>query len=432
MKKLLIVLFFPLLTFSQTPDSLDLKLLQSSGINLKNKDGKNIDFENNFIENLDDYLIKNPNDIDSLYKRGMIFLVALDGLWSNQSIEYFDRIINIDPNVNVYDERGEAYYTNCVNGSKGTQNCSKALLDFEKAFELEKSLKDEKKIWFMMGRSLQLIAGKELEINSKDAEPISYFDNAIEIDPNYSEAYRYRSVSKGLIGDNVGAENDINLAISNDINNWELYKTRGNIYYAIVYSNEPDKTESLKKAIMDYDKTIKFFWENPINDKNSDFDASRISGIYALRGDSKYFLKDYYGALEDHNIALNSSKKKPEYFSFRAKTHAKLKNYRNAISDYDNAYKLEPNRQSLNEKILMLLDAAFDSEGDEMLYFANEGMRIMNLLNEAEPNNSTHYYFRGIFKWIYGDTSACRDVRISDNMGFNIPDGIVEAVCGSE
>ena len=55
----------------------------------------------------------------------------------------------------------------------------------------------------------------------------------------------------------------------------------------------------------------------------------------------------------------------------------------------------------------------------------------MNKLIESEPNNGRNYYFRGIFKWLPGDTSACRDVKIAKNMGFDVG-GIINDICGSE
>lgn len=115
---------------------------------------------------------------------------------------------------------------------------------------------------------------------------ISYYTEAIEIDPKNEEAFYYRGYARNGLKDYEGALQDFDKVI-------EL-----NDKYSGVYNNRgvaKDRLRNYSGAIEDYTKAI----EINSNDANA----------YYNRGYDKYRLKDYLGAIEDYTKALEMNPK---------------------------------------------------------------------------------------------------------------------------
>ena len=151
-------------------------------------------------------------------------------------------------------------------------------------------------------------------------EAILDYDKAIELNPNYYKAYSNRAVSKQELKDYKGAIADFDKAI-------EL-----NPKYALFYSNRGDLKYTLsqyKEAIVDFDKAIEL---NP-----------NLSPPYNNRGNAKQELKEYENAIADYNKAIELNPNFTEAYNNRANAKYNLKEYENAITDYDKAIELNPN-----------------------------------------------------------------------------------------
>ena len=147
---------------------------------------------------------------------------------------------------------------------------------------------------------------------------ISDYNIALKLDPEYTEAYYYRSDSKVYIKDFKGALADINLAISYDPRNDFYYERRGYI---------KQRSGDLRSSIDDYTTAISLV----------------PRGIYySLRGSTKRDLKDYQGAIIDHNIAVKLDPKNSLTYINRGIARHGLKDYQGAIADYNIAIRLDP------------------------------------------------------------------------------------------
>ena len=151
---------------------------------------------------------------------------------------------------------------------------------------------------------------------------IEDFTKAININPNYVLAYHNRAFSKGELNDKYGAISDYTKIIEIDAKNSLAYFNRasmkmklGDSYGAIsdfenaYYLNPNDVTclyslANIKFNLGDYYGAI-FNWEKAISfDINDDYGLK--GNAYGLMAIVKYEdLKDYRGALNDINSAIN-------------------------------------------------------------------------------------------------------------------------------
>jgi tetratricopeptide (TPR) repeat protein len=65
--------------------------------------------------------------------------------------------------------------------------------------------------------------------------------------------------------------------------------------------------------------------------------------LYYKRGDLKYKLKDFQGAIEDYTKAIKINPNFPEAYYKRGFTKYALKNYHGAIEDYTKSIEIKPN-----------------------------------------------------------------------------------------
>ena len=185
-------------------------------------------------------------------------------------------------------------------------------------------------------------------------EAILDYDKAIELNPNYYKAYSNRAVSKQELKDYKGAIADFDKAI-------EL-----NPKYALFYSNRGDLKYTLsqyKEAIVDFDKAIELdpnftrayyhrgYTKQELKEYKEaivDFDKAielnpNLSPPYNNRGNAKQELKEYENAIADYNKAIELNPNFTEAYNNRANAKYNLKEYENAITDYDKAIELNPN-----------------------------------------------------------------------------------------
>lgn len=148
---------------------------------------------------------------------------------------------------------------------------------------------------------------------------ILYFNKAININPNYPEAYSERGASNTYLGQFEAAISDYEKAEQLGVKSSDLYSNWGYTYY---------KLKQPEKAVPLFDKAIS------INPKNSH--------PYRWLGEIKYDKNDDKGAEEYYTKAINLNPNGSNYFA-RGLAYYYLKDYKKAVQDMDKAIQLSPN-----------------------------------------------------------------------------------------
>jgi tetratricopeptide (TPR) repeat protein len=142
-------------------------------------------------------------------------------------------------------------------------------------------------------------------------------DKAIQLDPNYADAYQCRGLSYSALQDYKLAVKDYDKAIQLAPNVADSYFFRGNAYAG---------QEEYKLALRDYDKAI---------------ELKRKDGlVYLFRGVTRFELEDYQGALEDYNRSIRLQPGDAYAYSKRGDVKRKLKDKPGAILDYQESIRL--------------------------------------------------------------------------------------------
>jgi tetratricopeptide (TPR) repeat protein len=145
-------------------------------------------------------------------------------------------------------------------------------------------------------------------------QAIGSFDRAIELDPEYVQAYIERGNAKDNISDLAGAISDYTKAIALDPNQPSAYYNRGTVL---------SKSGKKQEAIVDYTKAL------AIN--------SEYSQAYLNRGNELDDLGNTAGALADYDRAIQI---RPNYalaYLNRGITHERAGNRARAIADLKKA-----------------------------------------------------------------------------------------------
>ena len=128
---------------------------------------------------------------------------------------------------------------------------------------------------------------------------IELYTLAIDLNPDYSEAYNNRGIlKKNFLDDKVGAMKDYDMAIEKNPNNSKAYYNRGNL---------KDDLDDKEGAMNDYDMAIKI---NP-----------NYTSAYFNRGILKKNLGDITGAIKDFSSAISIDNKKAKAYVIRAKCY---------------------------------------------------------------------------------------------------------------
>lgn len=154
---------------------------------------------------------------------------------------------------------------------------------------------------------------------SNFTDAIVQFDKAIALNPNYTEAYFDRGVSKANLGQNEAAILDYQKSEELGLRTSILYSNYGIAYY----------------QLKQFDKALAYL------EKAVEIDANN-SYAYKCRGDIKYDRNDNKGAINDYTTAILLKPSAANYFA-RALAFYYLKEYKKAIADMDIAIELNPN-----------------------------------------------------------------------------------------
>ena len=197
------------------------------------------------------------------------------------------------------------------------------------------------------------------------------YNQAIQLNPNYADAYGNRGVARSDLGDNQGAIADYNQALKINPNNAKAYTNRGN-----ARSRLGDK----QRAIQDYNQALKI-------DPND-------AVAYTNRGSARSDLGDKQGAIADYNQALKIDPNDAKAYSNRGNARSDLGDKQGAIADYNQALKINPNNALV-----------YNNRGGDRYQLGDKQGAIadFNQALKINPNYAKAYYNRGVARSGLGD-----------------------------
>ncbi|MEH2069134.1 MAG: tetratricopeptide repeat protein [Nostoc sp.] len=200
---------------------------------------------------------------------------------------------------------------------------------------------------------------------------IEDFNQAIKINPNYANAYKYRGDAHYYLGDKEGAIEDYSQAIKINPNYANAYNNQGFVRSELGYKNS---------AIEDYSQAIKI---NP-----------NYTIAYYNRGLARFNLGDKKGAIEDYNQAIKIDPNYTDAYYNKSFARFNLGDKKGAIEDLNQAIKISPN----NDKL-------YYSRGIARYYLGDKKGEIedYNQAIKINPNYADAYNNRGAARFDIGD-----------------------------
>ena len=194
-------------------------------------------------------------------------------------------------------------------------------------------------------------------------EAIHCYSEAIQLEPDFADAYYNRGLAHYYKGDLDGANADYNEAIRFQPELASAYVMRGFLLH---------KKDDLNGAINDYNAAIRL---DP-NDANH----------YSIRATARQYKGDLDGAIEDYTEAIHLEPEDAMNYNFRASVYEKKGDFDKAIEDYTEAIHLEP------EDIYWHLFRAsvYEKKGD-----FDKAIEDYTEVIRLEPNFVEAYYRRG-------------------------------------
>ena len=188
----------------------------------------------------------------------------------------------------------------------------RAIEDFDKAIELEPDYVDA-----YINRGIGYFKQGKYECAIED------YDKAIEISPDLPEAYNNRGISYFKQGKYECAIEDYDKAIELKPDYADAYNNRG-LSYSLI--------KETQRALFDYDKAIE------IDPNNSE--------VYYNRGNSYTDLKQYKRAIADYDKAIEIMPVYIEAYINRGISYARMEEFARAIDDSTKAIGLQPENSS--------------------------------------------------------------------------------------
>jgi tetratricopeptide (TPR) repeat protein len=320
------------------------------------------------------------------------------------AISYYTKALQFDPSIaSAYINRAHAKYQ--------LMDYQGALNDYAQAQKLKLTWEESYELYYFRG--LTLVALRNLR------QAMSDFNYSIRLNPDQPDAYYNRSILKGRIGDYQGELEDLNKAAQLKPEDDNIYNSRG-----ITKSMIGDITG----AVQDYAKSIELNKLNPdpyfnrgiilydmgkyleaLNDFNKVIELKPDAEAYNRRANAKCRLKDYKGAFEDYNAAINFDSTNYVAFINRGYLKYDLKDYKSAIDDYDKALKIKPDYAM-----------AYYNRGQAKGKLGDLNGEIEDYTQaiEYKPDYPNAYIERGMARYEKGDrTGGCFDLSQAVKLG---------------
>ncbi|MBK7307645.1 MAG: tetratricopeptide repeat protein [Chitinophagaceae bacterium] len=264
---------------------------------------------------------------------------------------------------------------------------------------------------------------------------LTHFSKAIELNPTYADAYCNRALTKVNLKDYNGAIQDYDKAIGLNPSDTEAYAGRGMAKYYL---------GDYKEVIEDYNKVISL---NPSSDI--------LSASYNYLGTAKIGLKDFEGAIQALNKAIELDSSIAKAYNNRGYVNGSLGKPESAIRDYNKSIELdsswaeayvnrglEKNQIEDYKGALEDFSKAIKLKPDDAVTYAGRGFTKENLKDyqgaiqdydkaiELDPNYARTYINRGSAKLELNKTSeACSDFKKAATLGDEGANELIKKHC---
>ena len=300
-----------------------------------------------------------------------------------------------------------------------SKNSDTARLYFDKAILIDSSFASA---YYERGMRWRAKAGEEDYYKTMQELFIADFTKAIEIDPNYVKAYRWRAsilergFGKGPLGyesnSRMGAIEDYNKLIEINPNDIDAYIERA---FLVTWRKDIPSSLYRKYKLNDLNKVL-------------EIDPNNSIAHFCIGEDLMIEKEDYYGAIASFTKAVESDPTFDSAYSSRAESKYKLKNYNSAINDYYSAiYSMTEERKEEMAEGYYYFEIAFIKatkllDYDEAIRVANKAIKLWD---DYWPNEKMEYgdayFIRALSKQSKGDYyGACLDMKKAKNISWEL------------
>jgi tetratricopeptide (TPR) repeat protein len=188
--------------------------------------------------------------------------------------------------------------------------------------------------------------------HASSTEIIKACSAIIEDSPTDPRARRIRGIAYYNLGRYMDAIADFSVAVGEIKANPQVYgdaEERRQHLYSIYHHRRLsyEKVSYFRNAIEDYDAQRELDAAKPI-ELNAQH-ATAYATAYVQRG-REYEAQDVRKAIRDYSKAIEIDKRLPAAFNARMRAYAAIREYRNAIEDYDKLVELRPNDDTVLDR----------------------------------------------------------------------------------
>ncbi|GAB4364933.1 MAG: hypothetical protein Kow00121_01040 [Elainellaceae cyanobacterium] len=213
--------------------------------------------------------------------------------------------------------------------------------------------------------------GKEQARYGEVKGALENFTRAIQINPNYADAYARRCGSRLTLEDDEGAMQDCQKAIDLDANNAIAYLNWGNLY-----AEQRDQENATQHYTRSVELSSRLIQLNP-----QDADG------YYYRGAGRFRLGDYRGAIADATQAIERDAEYANAYLTRCQAHGQLGEHQQAVEDCQQATEINPNYYAAFASLCNNLSNTGDYEA---------AIEACTRALQINPNDSHAYNNRGV------------------------------------
>ncbi len=229
------------------------------------------------------------------------------------------------------------------------------------------------------------------------SDAVTAFTKVIEIDPVFFMSYRFRADAYRQIGDLNSAMSDYVKAAELDEFKQINWISNDTDYNDIDYFNrlkEKQPNNPTYYFSIGYCKFLNKDFQGAIDEYNKAIELDNsLYKVYNNRANAKYYIGDYEGAIEDYNKALEFTPNEGFIYYNRGNAKLALKDFNAALDDYNIASEKEFYDVKLNKAI------AYEFCGEKLKAYDE----LCYLIEKSKPNvNPLYYFLRGNINYKLG------------------------------